>query len=157
MGFVLDMIEAISNTWCINPRRIHATGFSNGGYFSHRLGCELPDVIASIAPDAGLIGVPCSPSRPVPVHHTHGTDDGLVPYESGVEDVAWWAEHNGCLETSSVYYDRQRTTCIRYSGCDEDADVEMCTVSGGQHWWYDYNTSSTTSKVLDFFIEHPMR
>jgi polyhydroxybutyrate depolymerase len=157
VGFVLDMIEAIASDFCVNRGRIHSTGFSNGGYLSHRLACEVSDVFASVAPDAGLIGIPCAPTRSVPLHQTHGTDDGLVPYTDGVDDVAWWAEQNGCVGTPQIYYSRARTTCARYAGCDSGADVELCTIDGGIHWWYDTRTYSTTDDVLDFFDDHPLR
>ena len=42
---------------CIDRRRVFATGMSNGGFLSHRLGCELADRMAAIPPVAGVRGI----------------------------------------------------------------------------------------------------
>jgi poly(3-hydroxybutyrate) depolymerase len=47
---LLDAIEALG---CTDPDRVYATGVSNGGGFAARLGCELSDRIAAVAPVAG--------------------------------------------------------------------------------------------------------
>jgi poly(3-hydroxybutyrate) depolymerase len=67
--------------YCVDSRRIYATGFSNGGYFSHRLACELSDRIAAISAVGGVNGMPtCNPTRPISVLQTHGTTDGVIDY-----------------------------------------------------------------------------
>lgn len=156
VGFVRDMIAWISERYCVDPARIHATGFSNGGYMSHRLACEMSDTFASVAPDAGLIGVTCTPTRPIAVHQTHGTQDNLVPYEEGYTDMQQWATQNGCVGTPQIYYTLLRTTCVRWAGCDAGSAAELCTIDGGGHWWYNNRSFSTTDTVLDFFEAHPM-
>src|SRR5258706_4293500 len=81
VGFVRQLIDVISAQLCIDPKRVFSTGMSNGGFLSHRLGCELSDRIAAIAPVAGVLGVAaCAPPRHVPVMGFHGTSDTLVPY-----------------------------------------------------------------------------
>ncbi len=60
-------------------RQVYATGMSNGGFMSHRLGCEASHVFAAIAPVSGLLAndsshaglgwlaqaYPCAPANPV--------------------------------------------------------------------------------------------
>jgi polyhydroxybutyrate depolymerase len=112
---------------------------------SHRLGCELSDRIAAIAPVAGVIGVDsCEPTRPLPVIQFHGTSDTLVPYEgstisgypSVAETIDGWAERNGCaggdLELVSENGDSR---CEQVPGCPDDAPVMVCTVEDGGHTW----------------------
>jgi polyhydroxybutyrate depolymerase len=57
VAFVADLIDAIGNGHAVDPKRVFATGISNGGIFSHYLGARLSGRIAAIAPVAG------SPSR----------------------------------------------------------------------------------------------
>ena len=156
VGFVLDILEEVKQAYCIDDSRIFTMGWSNGGYMTHRLACEASDVFASAAPYAGLVGIPCAPLRPVPIHQGHGTDDGLVPYEDGVEDVALWAELNGCLPSPVSYFKNPRAECVRYEGCDDGADVELCTINGGTHWWPPGPAYSQTDATLEFFLDHPM-
>jgi polyhydroxybutyrate depolymerase len=40
----------------VDRLRVYATGFSNGAMMTHRLGAELPDVLAAIAPVSGTVG-----------------------------------------------------------------------------------------------------
>lgn len=48
--FFLKMIEDLKKKFNIDEKRVYATGISNGGQMSHRLGCDLADKIAAIAP-----------------------------------------------------------------------------------------------------------
>jgi polyhydroxybutyrate depolymerase len=48
--FVRAMVARIEATWDIDPARVYATGFSNGGSFTEsRLLMEMPDVFAAVA------------------------------------------------------------------------------------------------------------
>ncbi|MBI5495009.1 MAG: hypothetical protein HY904_08265 [Deltaproteobacteria bacterium] len=116
-----DLLDHLQAILFVDTRRVHATGFSNGGAMAHRLGCELAGRIASIAPAGGanqfMAAEGCSPSRPVPVLHIHGVDDPCWEYgggsrsclpgdggrKTGVEDSLaphddrhGWASINGC-------------------------------------------------------------
>ena len=84
----------------IDPKRIHFTGFSQGGAMTWRMLCAHADVLASVAPVAAADGqnlstlappfvLDCpfdatrSPSQQVPILQMHGTADGLVPFSKG--------------------------------------------------------------------------
>lgn len=145
VGLVRAIIDDVASRVCIDRRRVYSTGMSNGGFLSHRLACEASDVIAAIAPVAGVIGVPmesCTPGRAVPVIHFHGTSDLLVPYNGGSfgfpgveETMMGWATRNGCDPTSMETYSMGDTTCQTWSGCDEGVLVTLCTSRGEGHWW----------------------
>ena len=52
---------------------------------SHRIGCQLADRIAAIAPVEGTLNyAPCQPSRPMPVYMLQGTSDINVLYNGGI-------------------------------------------------------------------------
>jgi polyhydroxybutyrate depolymerase len=82
--FTRRLLDDIARDVRIDPKRVYATGMSNGAIMSYRLASELSDRIAAIAPVSGPMGTPtCKPSRPVPVIHFHGTDDENAPFKGG--------------------------------------------------------------------------
>jgi len=88
VGFVRDLVAQLESDYCIDPKRIFATGLSNGAMLSYRLACEASDVFAAVAPVAGAVVVqPCSPSRPVPILAFHGTGDTIVPFNGGTDGL----------------------------------------------------------------------
>jgi polyhydroxybutyrate depolymerase len=134
--FVSDMIDMISSGYCIDPARIFATGFSNGGMMSYRLACELSDRIAAVAPVAGDIRLAeCNPPRPVPGIAFHGTADAVIPYSWALASVDASADFNQCSDETEVVYQYGEVTCVAYKGCAQEATVEFCTIAGGGHNW----------------------
>lgn len=85
VGFLAALAGKLQNEYGINPGHVFATGMSNGGFMSNRLGCDRADVFAAVAPVSGTLGVnvACNPSRPVAVLEVHGTADPLVPFDGG--------------------------------------------------------------------------
>ncbi len=176
VGFVLDLIDKISEEYCINPDRIFATGMSNGGFISNRLACELSDVIAAIAPVASAnytnYSLSCETERPIPVIAFNGTADPLVPYANGALSMEAWADNNGCSNETTVVYQKGDVTCRAYEDCEEDASAIFCTIDGGGHnwpgsydlyaidpvnyWWAGYTTQDVDAslKIWKFFAEH---
>ncbi|PCJ54120.1 MAG: hypothetical protein COA70_05640 [Planctomycetota bacterium] len=82
--FVRDMVAALAGEWNVDLDHVYATGHSNGGMMSYRLGMEAPDLVTAIAPNAGSIGVSGLPATPVPLMVMHGKLDTNVPYRGGV-------------------------------------------------------------------------
>ncbi|HTB79114.1 MAG TPA: PHB depolymerase family esterase [Polyangiaceae bacterium] len=159
VGFVRAMIDAISQQVCVDPKRIFATGFSNGGMLAHRLACELSDKIAAIAAVSGGIGnvdldktpaetlFPCNPGRQVPVLHVHGTQDACYPFDGGwgplslvtfvsaPETVQEWVARNGCEGgPPTTVLSNGAATCELYP-CPHAGEVEFCMIDGGGHYW----------------------
>jgi polyhydroxybutyrate depolymerase len=138
VGFMRAMIADIEAHGCIDHRRVYATGMSNGGYLSQRLGCEAADVIAAIAPASGVIGVPlagCQPSRPMPVLEFHGTADSLVAYSSVAPTIATWVARDACTDEAREIYRTGAVHCDVHDHCAQGAKVILCTADGGGHCW----------------------
>lgn len=173
--FVRDAVEAISNEFCIDQRRIYSTGMSNGGFLSHRLACEASNLFAAIGPVAGVVGVPgCNPPRKVPVIHFHGTNDTLVPYYGGSSlgfpsvpvTYSAWLLRNACTGIKQKTYEVGDSTCETLNACPTDGETVLCTVQGGGHTWPGgtpvpgLGPTTThldaTGMMLDFFAQHPM-
>ena len=150
-AFLRAMVEAISRTHSIDPRRVYATGMSNGGMMAYRLACEAADLFAAVAPVAGALNLePCEPSERVSVLAIHGTADQHVLFEGGApaitvdshsrvdhsvhHAVTFWAARNGCAlqatqtHAGSVIHDV-------YPGCEAGSAVELIAIEGGGHAW----------------------
>jgi len=175
VGFVSAMIDFLEAELCVDLQRVYATGYSNGGFLSHRLACELSDRIAAVASVAGVMGIDdCSPGRPMPVLHMHGTSDFVVPYDgsmfSGFESVAetfaGWAERNGCTGEAELSYENGDVTCELHGECDAGVEVELCTIEGGGHTWpggadipfagVTTQDLSANDRLWEFFVAHPL-
>lgn len=161
VGFISALIDELSAKLNIDSKRVYATGISNGGMMSYRLGCELSQRIAAIAAVTASIAVNMakvwSPSRPIPVLIIAGTADPLVPWDGGdirfggriygtvlsvPETVQFWVEKNGCLAKPMVIRlpetDPTDGTTVRkevYTGCQGGAEVVLYAVEGGGHTW----------------------
>jgi len=175
VGFVGTLLDTLEAELCVDATRVFATGMSNGGFLAQRLGCELSDRIAAIAPVAGVMGIPtCTPSRPVPVMEFHGTSDPVVPYDgdpaigypSVADTIAGWVQRDGCQGAATTTYANGDATCVTYGDCTADAEVTLCTIAGGGHTWPGGtpfpllgNTStdiSATDAMWTFFQKHAM-
>lgn len=141
VGFARAMIEAVRQTVCVDPRRVYSAGFSNGGRMSYRLGCEMAEVFAAIAPVAGTKSFPddsnspgCQPSRPISLIDIMGSADPRSAAQPG--QVAEWVAFNGCSDASpSESYRQGQHFCSTYSQCKDGTSVTHCMVDGGDHCW----------------------
>ena len=121
MAFISTLIDQLVQDLNINKKMVYATGISNGAIMTERLGCELSDKIAAIAPVAGNIpqntALTWSPSRAVSVLIINGTEDPLVPFDGGdvsflslkrgkvisvADTVKFWVRKNGCPATPKM-------------------------------------------------------
>jgi polyhydroxybutyrate depolymerase len=168
VAFMRAMIGDISAHACIDARRVWATGMSNGGFLSQRLGCEAADVIAAIAPAAGVIGIPaasCQPARPIPVLEFHGSADSLVDYAQVAPTIATWVARDHCTGAAHEIFRHGAVHCEAHDGCAGGATVVLCTADGGGHCWpggafCPVGTAITdidgNRYMMDFFFAHPM-
>jgi len=84
---VFAFLELTARVLRVDARRIHFTGFSQGGFMSWRMLCDHAEVFASIAPAAacGTLFRHCPftasdrPEAELPVLYVHGSRDNIVP------------------------------------------------------------------------------
>jgi polyhydroxybutyrate depolymerase len=152
VSFISTMIDDIAAKFTIDHQRIYATGLSNGASMSFRLGVDLSQRIAAIAPVAGHFWMENPQiSRPVPMLYITGTADPLNPIEGGpinipfwqysdvkppVQDaIMKWVELIGCPSKSVTIRNKNGVKAIAYSPCQGNAEVVYYTVEGlGHHW-----------------------
>ncbi len=157
VGFVAAALDAIARAHAVDPRRIYATGISNGAVFSHYLAAHLSPRIAAIAPVVGGIADPpdawLRPERPVSVLILQGTTDPLVPYRGGAiafgrgriidteEAARRWARLDGTAPEprSTVLPAPGKDHCgglrLTYSGGRDGSEVVLVRLDGGGHTW----------------------
>jgi polyhydroxybutyrate depolymerase len=84
IGFTKAMIDTLSTNYQINLTRIYSTGFSNGGFFSFELACQMGEKIAAIGSVCGSMTPEtykrCNPNHPMPTVQIHGTVDPVIRY-----------------------------------------------------------------------------
>ena len=136
VGFARALVQDVTVKMCVDPRRVFATGMSNGGHMAHRLACEAPDVFAAAASVTGALRLAeCAPSRPISMMQYHGTADTIVGYAEIPGMMEAWAARNGCGAASSTTFERGDMLCQTWPDCDGGVEVTFCTVDGGGHCW----------------------
>ncbi len=181
VGFIRALIERLEHDYAVDPRRIFATGMSNGGMMTYRLGCQLSDKLAAIAPVSGSLNdTSCTPIAPLPIIVFHGTADQHVPYYGGFgsaslyphEDrpvsyaVDFWVTRDGC-STTPVSETSASGNIVKdaYGGGAAGSEVVLYTVVGGGHAWPGSSGSvtgdvptqeiSASELMWAFFARHP--
>ena len=130
---VFDFMQRTIKAFHVDDKRVHFTGFSQGGDMSWRFICDHSDVIASAAPAAFTLSAQenCfskgkAPPREMPMLYMHGTKDALVNF-------------SGAITT--------RDTVIGILGMTQQAVVE----TDSSHIWTRYSDAKGT--VFEF-IQH---
>jgi polyhydroxybutyrate depolymerase len=168
VAFIRQVISDLKTIANIDPKRIYATGHSNGAMFVYRLACEMADTFAAIAPVAGpLFYSPCKPKGPVSVMHVHGLADLAVPYTGGPyvgyssmvfpsveESIAAWVRLDGCSDEALV--DEQgAVTHTAYASCKAGTAVELYAIEGLGHIWPQPDVWPASETIWEFFAAHP--
>ncbi len=113
---VFAFLQLAQTTYAIDGKRVHMTGFSQGGMMTFRFLCKHADVFASRAPAAGTgCGVTSgdTPSRELPVLYMHGTKDAIVSFQSFAVPqrdavISGWQTDTGTVIASDASYTRTR-------------------------------------------------
>jgi len=152
---------------------------------TYRLGSELSNIIAAIAPVSGTIGgyatedselwVIPDPDYPISVLAIHGMNDENVPYNGGHgentsgtridlsvnESIDFWVDHNNCNQTPVTNISESGNIIFdTYSNGLDDTEVSLCSIVYAGHWWPGsdqdlYQELTATDIIWDFFITHP--
>lgn len=184
VGFLRHLIAEISRRHPVDRDRVFVTGMSNGAMMSHRVGIELGETIAAIAPVVGgLFGDEPKPRAPVSALMINGMLDRSVPYEGGsaggrfaaswdgvpvekaIEQAEFWAASNSC--TNPVSTESAAYIHVSYT-CPNGAGVEFYGMKNDGHAWPGGERGSrsgdaptrdlqATRVIWDFFAAHPKK
>jgi len=144
VSFVSAAVAAVGAALPVDPRRIYATGISNGGLLAYRLACDTR-LFAAIGPDSATLLGACPAPAPISVIHIHGTADRNIPYNGGRGDgfahidgpavpsviAAWRATDDCAPPTSSV----SGVVTTSVAACPDGRSVELITIAGAGHQW----------------------
>jgi polyhydroxybutyrate depolymerase len=183
VGFIRALIDELTRRYPIDANRIHVTGMSNGGMMTHRLGIDLSDRIASIAPVvATVFGDEKKPRHPISALMINGALDKHVPHTGGppggrgmqawdgtptrpaLAQAEFWAAANGCSK-EQVKEDAIAWTSWRYD-CPSSRAVQLYLLEDNGHAWPGGEPGSrrgdkpstslnATDVIWDFFMAHP--
>jgi polyhydroxybutyrate depolymerase len=171
--FVSTLLDALQRTYCVDPRRIYATGFSAGGAMTAFLTCGLTGRIAAFAPlsgDAYQFKGGCFPRHPTSILEFHGAAD---PHELYVgiparEDPDWrrtgvlewltgWARRDGCARGPSGFLRVPPALGEEWTGCRPGLAVAHYLIAGLGHSWPPPIGGRSAAEILwDFFQAHPL-
>jgi polyhydroxybutyrate depolymerase len=177
--FISNLIAAISASYAVDAKRIYLAGYSNGGFMTMRLACELSDKIAAVASVSAtveeIIDQNCQGAHPVSVMLFHGTKDEVVSIDGGKvarlpksiilshqELVTHWVHQDQCNQTpviSNIPDSAQDGTFIvktAYSGGKNNTEVISYVISEGGHTWPGGSQSPLVGKTthnLDATLE----
>ncbi|ANZ41545.1 hypothetical protein BBK82_41945 [Lentzea guizhouensis] len=94
VGFARAVVDVLVAQGRVDPRRVFAAGYSNGGQMVIRLVHEAPGLLAGAAVIAATMPAPdnflaADPSpTPLPLLVIHGMKDTIVSYDGG--SFGWW-------------------------------------------------------------------
>ncbi len=166
--FVDKLIENISQEWNIDPLRIYASGYSNGGMMAYGLACNRADVFAAIGVMSGtmLIDEGCDLSLQTSIIIFHGIEDNVLPYngdqnfQSLSAVIDYWLGHNdissSTLESTlsnngdilrDIYADNSRNLSITSYTVNNEYDKP-----GGHVWFTDDINDKHPNEILWEFL-----
>ena len=153
-GFLMALLDSLVEPYHINLDSVFFTGFSMGGFMSHRMAIEHGDRITACAPVSGLITTYMANHTavaPVRMLHIHGTTDPVVGYDGGsqyfgyqlglsVDNILkYWQDANGCSGEPEIDtlpdLKNDGLLFVRYT-YDCGTELQHIKVIGGVHNWY---------------------
>lgn len=155
VAFVNAMLDDLESSLCIDTDKVYATGFSNGGMFTHRLGCSLAHRFAAIAPVSGTLlkGYNCAPpaGTKLSMMHIYGKRDRLVPFDgkasydgyfyTPVADVVdlWAAQTSQSCDDADTPYPTsadgvRMLSCTQRAACATGAELVQCGWNERHTW-----------------------
>lgn len=142
VGFIRHLVGQLESELCVDPKRVYATGHSNGAAMTFLLACQAADLFAAVAPVCGATLQPmaCHPARPIAVAMIRAKGDDAVPYQgkpdwqSAAADFALWQGLNQCATTPLDA--TLNGVCESYTECAAGTSVMLCSPRGGHGFFY---------------------
>lgn len=146
VGFLNRLIEEVSRTEDIDPKRVYLTGISNGAAMAYRFACEGAYPVAAIGPVAGSFSFSCPRPHHVSVMAIHGLEDRHIPFAGGQgakgvtkgawrsvqESIGLFRVGNSCQERS---IQKEGLVQTEVSNCLQGREVVLITIDGAGHQW----------------------
>ena len=114
LKFFDAVLASLRHEYRIDERRIYATGFSHGGYFTYLLWSCRGDTLAAVAPCAAATQATRLRLTPKPAMHVAGLGDHLVKWEWQHETMEGIKRLNGCQSEGVSWAEDGTLTAIEY-------------------------------------------
>ena len=139
IDFILSLIDKMHEEYKIDRGRVYLSGFSMGGMLTYHAMTKIADKIAAFAPISGypMGGMQFTSSRPIPIIHTHGTSDSVVPFDRVQSFIDGWVKRNNCPTTPNVtekYRGADHITRYEYGPGDDGVMVVLMKLAGKDHF-----------------------
>ena len=175
VGFITAVVGDIAGNVGIDPARVYATGFSNGGMMAYTLACHTT-TFAEIGPVAAIQLGECSAPHPTSVMQIHGTLDRNIRYDGEPGEGAAHIDGPPVAEVNAFWrnVDRCAAPSVTTAGpvttstadCVDGRGVVLITVDGAGHQWPGSAPNgpgadppsralNATSTLWQFFAGHP--
>ncbi len=150
VAFIASLLGALSQRICYDPKRVVATGISDGADMANTFGCAFPDLVAAVFAVAPSIDSQDCPLPAASMIEVHGTADPIVPFDGGGGDrpypfqgteavaaytrVAHWAALDKCATSPSQDSVAAGVWASVYA-CPAGRQVALYVIEGGGHTW----------------------
>ena len=135
----------------VDPKRVYATGHSNGGAFTYLLWAERGEAFAAFAPSAAAFGRLASRSKqkpPRPLLHIAGQADPLVKFTWQQATIAAARISNGCTDAGNAWPEGGAGAILYPSKL---AAPVITLIHPGGHQFL----SEAPRAIVRFFQDHP--
>ncbi|TYP94019.1 polyhydroxybutyrate depolymerase [Fodinibius salinus] len=152
--FIESLVDTLKTQYSIDKNGVFATGLSNGGTMSVRLGCESSNIkaISAVASTAVKNVIDnCSLDTPKPFMLIQGTSDPITNFNGVQKEKRKIVSHNYAIDKflslnncSSKFTDKaipdtsnDKTSTVikRYEDCQTKSKVISVVVKNGGHTW----------------------
>ena len=174
VAFTLALIATLQSNLAIDPQRIYASGFSNGGVFVQNMAAQTPGVFAAIAAVASGIGwtdhdsntaiIPEPPISSMPVMLVTGRQDPTRPWDgdfnadgiavNSVQDtIDYWSDGDFNADVTKQDASREVTTSV-CQDCRQGNKLVVIDIAKMTHIWPDADDDvgfDANNAVISFF------
>lgn len=131
VAFFDALVPAVEGSFCADPERRFATGYSGGAFMTHRLACIRGELLRGVATIAGgQAGRMCTGRVAALLIHDRGDATVNISASEGARDA--YVEANGC-DAAAARTPTDHPPCEAYAGCEAGLPVVWCETTGMNH------------------------
>jgi len=152
VGFVAEMINILKNKYPVDLNFLYAVGYSQGGFFLHRLVCDMPDTFKAVSFLSSSMSLQiyerCNTKQNLSAILFHGGSDPIFPLTGDLNDqflymsqrnvIDRYLEINECISEPTTtdipdkLNDGRTVTKESYSSCTNSARIDSFLIKGGR-------------------------
>ena len=150
VAYLRTLLDELKTKVPYDSSKVFATGHSNGGSMTFRLGAEMADRLAAIGTVAGMVAIDNpQPAKPLPTLFIYGTEDPLLPIDGGESSLPWgtrttppvkdlmqkWAKAIQCQTDETIVREDDQTKHVRYASQIGGPELNVLYLKGHGHAW----------------------